>query len=278
VREDREDLILGSERLVKRAALAILIQVDRTRIRDRVDRNLQFAQLTMAVIVGVVIAEVADSLNRGFGVSNYRAVLLITALLLFLEMYIVLSRYHERLKLRYANLYMFFDLFVALLFVSFVSLINYSWDHPQRVRSSLEVLTVLFLALLVRQVAAFVDLVFCSADVKELLNQFDGDERLLAINRRLVFENRDLHRKLEKIGFSQSGLFVPMGADLAGVGFGLCALLLFRINWWAWVGLVAFLIYEVVMFGFIIGASAPRIVKSAFSLGRRAGPASPNAP
>ena len=239
--------------------LAILILLDRTRSRERVDRNLPFAQLTMAVIVGVVVAEVAASLIRGFDGSNFRAVLLVTALLLFLEMYIVLTRYHERLKLRYANLYMFYDLFVALLFVTFVSVVDYSWKHHPRVRSSLEVLAVLFLALFIRQVAAFVDLVSSSRDVKSLFRLATDEARLAAIGSGLFFRNHDLQRRLERIGFSQKGLLVPMGADLVGIVFCLCGVLLFSIGWWAWIGLVGFLLYEVVMFGFMFGASAPAV-------------------
>jgi hypothetical protein len=111
----------STPRFGQRMIAGVLIRLEQARSHDREENNLPFAQITMAVIIGVVIADVADATNRTFVPSNYRAVLLIFALLLFLEMYIVLTRYHERLRLPYANLYMFVDLLLATLFVSFVS-------------------------------------------------------------------------------------------------------------------------------------------------------------
>jgi hypothetical protein len=242
-------------RLPKRLFLWVLEHESNTRRRDLGERNLPFAQLTMAVILGVVIQGTATSLSRQSFPRNYRAVLLITALLLFVEMYIVLLRYHERLRLPYVNLYMFSDLVISILFVSCVTLIANSWDHEEALDTALQVLALLFMALLIRQVIAFVDLILQSRDVETVAQYESRDARLSAINLDLVLRNQDLRSKLAEIHLIQWGLFVPMIADLIGVGFVLCALLVFSITWWSWVGLVGFLIYELVMFGLFVGAT-----------------------
>ena len=209
----------------------------------------------MAVILGVVIQGTATSLSRQSFLRNYRAVLLITALLLFVEMYIVLLRYHERLRLPYVNLYMFSDLVISILFVTCVTLIANSWDHQEELDTALQVLALLFLTLLIRQVVAFVDLILQSEDVETVSQYESRDDRLGAISLDLILRNEDLQSKLTEIHLIQWGIFVPMIADLVGLGYVLCALLVFNITWWSWVGLVGFLVYELVMFGLVIGAT-----------------------
>jgi hypothetical protein len=223
--------------------------------RDSGERNLPFAQLTMAVILGVVIQGTATSLSRQPFVTNYRAVLLVTSLLVFVEMYIILIRYHERLQLPYVNFYMFGDLIISVMFVSCVTLIANSWDDQKQLHIALEVFAVLFMTLLVRQVVAFIDLVLRSEDVQRVLRDESGEARLDAINFDLAFRNADLRAKLAEIHLIQWALFVPMIADLIGVAFAICALLVFDITWWSWVGLVCFLAYEVVMFVVVVGGT-----------------------
>jgi Co/Zn/Cd efflux system component len=242
-------------RLPKRLFLWVLERESNTRRRDVGERNLPFAQVTMAVILGVVIQGAATSLSRQSFLTNYRAVLLITALLLFVEMYIVLLRYHERLSLPYVNLYMFGDLGISILFVTCVTLIANSWDNQEELDTALQVLALLFMTLLIRQVVAFVDLILQSRDV-ETISQYESlDDRLRAINLDLILRNEDLQSKLTKIHLIQWGIFVPMIADLIGTGYVLCALLVFNITWWSWVGLIGFLIYELIMFGLFVGAT-----------------------
>lgn len=226
----------------------MLERVTTMRTRALSDRNLPFARLTSGVIFGVVIAEVAASLRRDLSLSNYRSVLLITALLLFIEMYIVLTRYHDHLGLDYANMYMFVDLIITLLFVSFVSLMADSWDNPKRVDTSLRVLVVLFVALFIRQMIAFLDLILRSTDVQAVLNHHDRNDRLTSVKLDLIRSNAHLKSRLEEIHLNQRAIVIPMGADLIGIGYALCALLVFGLNWWAWIGLLGFLGYEVVMF------------------------------
>jgi hypothetical protein len=245
----------GVGSLPKRLFLWVLERESNTRRRDLGERNLPFAQLTMAVILGVVIQGTASSLSRQSFLRNYRAVLLITALLLFVEMYIVLLRYHERLHLPYVNLYMFSDLVISILFVTCVTLIANSWDHQEELDTALQVLALLFLTLLIRQVVAFVDLILQSRDVETVSQYESRDDRLGAISLDLILRNEDLQSKLTEIHLIQWGIFVPMIADLVGVGYVLCALLVFNITWWSWVGLVGFLVYELVMFGLVVGAT-----------------------
>src|SRR5579859_7788233 len=90
--------------------------------------NLPFAELTMVVILGVVVVDAAHSIVQNASARNYRGVLLITALLLFIEMYIVLGRYHHQLELNYVNLYMFSDVLIAVVFVACVSQVDASWE------------------------------------------------------------------------------------------------------------------------------------------------------
>jgi hypothetical protein len=225
------------------------------RRRELGERNLPFAQLTMAVILGVVIQGAATSLSRESLLRNYRAILIVTALLLFVEMYIVLLRYHSRLHLPYVNLYMFSDLVISILFVSCVTLIANSWDQKVQLDIALEVLGVLFIALLARQVFAFLSLIFQSRDVERVLQYSSQSDQLRAINFDLVFRNEDIRSRLTAIRLNQWALFVPMIADLAGIGFAVGGLLFFDISWWAWVGLVCFLVYEFIMFGLVIGAT-----------------------
>jgi hypothetical protein len=245
----------GVGSLPKRLFLWVLERESNTRRRDLGERNLPFAQLTMAVILGVVIQGTASSLSRQSFLRNYRAVLLITALLLFVEMYIVLLRYHERLHLPYVNLYMFSDLVISILFVTCVTLIANSWDHQEEVETALQVLALLFMTLLIRQVVAFVDLILQSRDVETVSQYESRDDRLGAISLDLILRNEDLQSKLTEIHLIQWGIFVPMIADLVGLGYVLCALLVFNITWWSWVGLVGFLVYELVMFGLVVGAT-----------------------
>jgi hypothetical protein len=42
-----------------------------------------------------------------------------------------------------------------------------------------------------------------------------------------------------------------MATDLFGVGFALLGAFMLNLRWWSWVGLVAFTIYETVMFGLV---------------------------
>jgi hypothetical protein len=65
------------------------------------------------------------------------------------------------------------------------------------------VLTVLFVALLVRQVLAFADLILSSEDARALLEAEYRGEVAAGIDRRLVFENRDLLARLRKIRLRQ---------------------------------------------------------------------------
>src|SRR5262249_45516112 len=172
---------------VKQLFLWALESESSLRRRELGERNLPFAQLTMAVILGVVIQGAATSLSRESLLRNYRAILIITALLLFVEMYIVLLRYHSRLHLPYVNLYMFNDLLISILFVSCVTLIADSWDHQAQLDVALEVLGVLFIALLARQVFAFINLVLRSKDVASILQYRSQSDRLKAISFDLVF-------------------------------------------------------------------------------------------
>lgn len=242
-------------RLPKHVFVWVFVHESNGRRRDSGERNLPFAQLTMAVILGVVIQGAATSLSRQPFVTNYRAVLLVTSLLVFVEMYIILIRYHERLRLPYVNFYMFSDLIISVMFVSCVTLIANSWDDQKQLDRALQVFALLFVTLLARQVVSFIDLILRSKDAERVFRHQSSDARLDAVNFDLIFRNEDLRSRLAEIHLIQWVLFVPMIADLIGVVFVICALLVFDITWWSWVGLVCFVIYEFVMFVVVIGAT-----------------------
>jgi len=252
----------------RRVLLRLLERVAASSRRDPGERNLQFALLTMAVILGVVIQQSADSFRHNIGFSNYRAVLLVTAILLFVEMYVVMTRYHERLELAYVTWFMFGDLVIALAFVSFVTLLNDSWTHARRVETSLKVFALLFVVLFLRQVVAFLYLVLKSKDASKILESANKQERLDAITGDLIFRNQDLDSRLTAIDFNQWALFVPMIADLLGVGFALFALYLFSVTWWSWALFAGFFFYELIMFGLLVGGpSATPVSAIAVGLG-----------
>jgi Co/Zn/Cd efflux system component len=120
-------------------------------------------------------------------------------------------------------------------------------------------------ALLIRQVFAFLSLIFQSKDVERVLQHQSKRDQLAAINFNLIFRNDDIRSRLAVIRLNQWALFVPMMADLAGIVFAVCGLLIFNISWWSWVGLVCFLVYELIMFGLVIGATqSAREVRSSF--------------
>lgn len=242
-------------RLPKHVFVWVFVHESNGRRRDSGERNLPFAQLTMAVILGVVIQGTATSLSRQPFAANYRAVLLVTSLLAFVEMYIILIRYHERLQLPYVNFYMFSDLIISVMFVSCVTLIADSFDDRKQLDSALQVFAILFLTLLARQVTAYIDLVLRSKDAEMVFAHGRSEARLDAVTFDLLFRNADLRSRLAAIQLTQWALFVPMMADLVGLAFIICALTVFDISWWSWVGLVCFVVYEFVMFVVVIGAT-----------------------
>jgi hypothetical protein len=240
----------------KRLLLAALLNASVARSRDLGERNLPFTQLTIAVIIAVVIQGIASSFSHQLSFANYRAILLLLGALLLLEMYIVLVRYHDRLRLPYVNLYMFTDLLIAVLFVTTTTLIVDSWTDGQHLRTALQSLALLMLALLLRQIVAFADLVLHSSDAELVLQYSTRDQQLRAINLTFILRNHDLSARLQEIHFSQGGLIVPMIADLFGIGYAISGLVLSNLQVWAWLGLLAFLVYELIMFGFLVGGRA----------------------
>lgn len=91
--------------------------------KDPSDYRFRFAETTMAVILGVLLVETPRTLRGDVSLGNYQAVLLLTSVFVFVEMYIVLGWYHVRgFGIPYRQKYLFLDAFISFSFVGFVIL------------------------------------------------------------------------------------------------------------------------------------------------------------
>lgn len=179
------------------------------------ERNFQFISLTMAVIIGALLTQTSTTLITKFSLRNAEAVLLILALLIFLEMYIVLVRYHQLIELEYHPLYFFFDLIIGLLFVIFVQLIQKDLGTAMLLVASI------FVLLAVRQIISY---------------------RLSAM----------LDAKIEKLAILKKDLIAPIIADFLAIPVCLAIYAASRNNgWflaidtlgWSWIGFLLFILY-----------------------------------
>ncbi len=114
--------------------------------------NLLFTELTMAVILGVLMTEAATTLTAGSIFISTRSILLIVALLIFLENFIVLKRYHEKLRVSYNPIYLVTDLVSGLLFIVFAQMQQKSVSGETVFQYSLLVAALLFIFGCIRQV------------------------------------------------------------------------------------------------------------------------------
>ena len=93
------------------------------------NRNFQFLELTMAVILGALLVGTPETLIKaGLTWENLGAVLMVLALFGFLDMYIILAKYHNELRVEYPPYLLYIDMFVGLLFLYCVELIKNSSD------------------------------------------------------------------------------------------------------------------------------------------------------
>lgn len=186
-------------------------------------RSLQFAELTMAVIVGVLLNETASIILADFSLTNTRLIVLVLAMLIFLEMYIVLVRYHQQIGVPYAPAYLFLDLFICLIFIIFVLLIRDS-----RLSTAMLVVTGLFIILAARQILTF-------------------------------RQTRALDASLEKLGILKKDLILPIFADFVSIPVCLAIYLASNNNnsfigvstaVWAWIGILLFVAYFLLVYVF----------------------------
>ncbi|MDQ3247873.1 MAG: hypothetical protein M3Q45_01565 [Chloroflexota bacterium] len=179
------------------------------------DRNFQFVSLTMAVILGVLLTQTSTTMIEEFSLRNAKAILLVLALLIFLEMYIVLVRYHQLLDLEYQPIYFFFDLLIGLLFVTFVELIG------KQLGTAMLLLGVIFVLLALRQLITY---------------------RKIAM----------LDTKVEKLSVPKKELLFPIIADFLAIPICIAIYLAERNGsrflsiatiGWAWLGIGLFIVY-----------------------------------
>ena len=195
------------------------------------DKNFQFVELTMAVILGSLLLATPPLIVEDVAWSNFRAVLLIISLLNFTEMYIVLVRYHKQLNVTYNTVYMFIDLVIGFAYVLFVEFMIAKDKNPvvgidtKNVDYAMIIGIWIFFLLLARQLIVF-----------------------LRID--------DINAAIKTANINKSTIFAPMVADAAAIiisGFiYLSAISADRSFWgigivvWAWIGLIFTGIY----FGF----------------------------
>jgi hypothetical protein len=140
--------------------------------------------------------------------------------MLFLEMYIVLYRYHVRLGVIYQLPFLFLDSFIGFLFISFVLLIHASWDDRNFLAAAMIACVVLLTLLAGRQISAYRSI-------------------------------RDIRTKLELEKIRNKDLVTPMIAD--GIGIPVCLFIALAVQneqWlsvhlsvWAWIAFGLFVIY-----------------------------------
>jgi len=186
------------------------------------DRNFQFVELTMAVILGVLLVETPAFFLLQLSFSNYRAVLMVTTLLIFLELYVVLVRYHQTLEVEYAPYFFFVDLGLGLMFISFVQILKSSWDRPALSATATVVMAVIMVLLAVRQ-----------------LFTYHGIQAL--------------DSRLETANLRKRDLWIPVIGNLGSVA--ICAFIFLSLRngtflavnvvGWSWVAFFAFVIYFV---------------------------------
>lgn len=122
----------------------------------------KFLEYAQVVILTVLLIETSKSiinagersLNIKYLIKNFRFILQLFALLIFLELYIVLYKYHKEMKVTYKCVFLFMDLFlISLPFIILVQIINESWTSGKEylLKTSIGMFGFLFLVILLRQ-------------------------------------------------------------------------------------------------------------------------------
>lgn len=120
----------------------------------------KFLEYAQVVILTVLLMETSKSiinageksLNIKYLIKNFRFILQLLALLIFLELYIVLYKYHKEIGVTYKCLFLFIDLFlISLPFIILVQIINESWTKEYLLKTSIGMFAFLFSVILLRQ-------------------------------------------------------------------------------------------------------------------------------
>lgn len=184
------------------------------------ERNFQFVGLTMAVILGALLVRTPEVMIQDFSASNVTAILLVFALLIFTENYVILVRYHQYLEVKYVPLNLFVDVVVGLLFITFVQLIINQGDQvTYPITKGMTVCAFLLGLGAVRQV----------------------------YNYRMI---QDLETKLLDVGIARNRLIIPMVADTLGIFICIFIILADQIPSfpldtvsWSWIAVIGFGFY-----------------------------------
>jgi len=188
-------------------------------------RAFQFVEVSMAVVAGFLLLQTPPSLVQDLSPANFRAVILIWALAVFLEVYMVLIKYHRQIELRYVPLFLFFDSFIALVFACFVELVKYSWVDLANISPAMLLAATFFLLLAIRQIISY----------------------------RMV---HDLEEKLKAVDIQKKDLVFPIIADLCAVPLCICILLAQQngtfltldIVGWAWIAFFGIILYLLLIY------------------------------
>ena len=182
--------------------------------------TLRFVEVVMSVIAGALLLDTPRFLVGGFTPTNWRGLMLIMALLIFLELYLVLIKYHRMLELTYAPFFLFLDCLAGLLFVYFVELVKQSETQPAYLGQAMIICGVVFVLLAIRQLISY--------------HRVDH-----------------LEARLDTIEIQKKDLVFPIIADGFGVVLCLCILLadryerflLLGVVGWCWVGVFGIAVY-----------------------------------
>jgi len=187
-----------------------------------------FIEIIMGVILGTVLVAVGQELVENFSLANYSVVLLVIGLLIFAELYLWLELYHETLEVYYAPLYMYFDITLGLMFVIFVLLIRSSSDDPGEpylVDEAMLLCAIIFIVLSIRSYIPYRGI-------------------------------QDLDTKLAQARMNKFKIRIPIFSNTVGAIISICiymaatrqgTFLTLSLSVWAWLGLLLFLIYAILM-------------------------------
>lgn len=115
----------------------------------------QFLRYSQSVVLGILLLNTSSSFVRSIDFGNFRFIIQLLVMLIFLELYILLTKNHDhaQLSVDYHFIFLFYDLFLlSFLFVALVQIITRSWDDEVLVKNSMFLFIFLFLLLFFRQI------------------------------------------------------------------------------------------------------------------------------
>lgn len=174
---------------------------------------LQFLRLAMGVVLGALLLQTSDTLLETHAfLWDYRFVMQLISLTVFVEFWLVITKYHQELNVNYYGEVLFAD--VVILALPFIFFIKEVREHREHLPAALLLLAGILFALFLRQLVPF--------------------------------------RYARPSGSIRERLQIAMAADFVGIGLCLCAaiaaardstFLYLNVLQWSWFGFVMMIIY-----------------------------------